>query len=387
MNDRLSKLPGIEIDSRLGSDREWIDHLRILAELPYPSLALMPSILPLVRRRVPSALAGFGWADLNFSPLAFMTEHMHLRAYRWWATNLDVAFRMFPIREQWESRGESARLGCLAPEFEDTEFCQEVFISQGVRWITIAPVAIADGHRLGFLSLYREPEAGPYTSEEQARLLRGTDALAALDRPDNPLATLPASSLKEAAETSLLLQEDGSMVARSQEAARLIYLLGGANMHTLEWARPDWLALPAPVRDAAQWLFEHPDREGQRRVRIDQPWGRFEFTLEKMVHHQQAERPLVTVGLRYFEAVDITVARRLAGWPLTPREKTILIASTRSSNLAQLAGVLGISINTLKTYNKELVDRIGLGSRTALIDLLLGDEAAQFDSCHRLGNR
>lgn len=169
------------------------------------------------------------------------------------------------------------------------------------------------------------------------------------------------------------------MAARSEEAARLIYLLGGANMHTLDWARPDWLALPDLVRDTAKRLFEHAESELRQRVRVDQAWGRFEFSLEKMPHRHEHNEPLVVIGIRYFETVDITVARRLAGWPLSPREKRIVIAATRTGNLPELAEALGITVNTLKSYNKEMVDRLGVASRQDLIDLLLSEEVAEHD--------
>lgn len=172
------------------------------------------------------------------------------------------------------------------------------------------------------------------------------------------------------------------MSARSQEGARLIYLLGGANMHSLEWARPDWLALPDTVREAARRLFEHDAGEMRQRLPIDQPWGRFDFFLEKLPHHSDAAGSGVAVSLRYFEAVDITVARRLAGWPLSPRKRRIAVAGARNPNIAQLAQVLGITINTLKSDNKEMVDRLGIGSRQELIEALLSDDAAQYDLCY-----
>lgn len=378
----LQNIPHLEIDPAFSSEREWLDHLRMLAELPYPSLALMPSILPIVRQRVPCKFGGFGWTDAQLQPLAFMSEQTNLRAYRWWASNLEVAFRIFPLREQWEDRGEGVRERCARPDFEALDFYEEVFASQGVRWLAVAPVAIADGERRGFLSAYRQKAAGPFADEEQTSLQHAVDALAMLDSKNNPLSALPTSDMKAVAETNLLIQADGSMSARSQEGARLIYLLGGANMHSLEWARPDWLALPDTVREAAQRLFEHDAGEIRQRLRIDQPWGRFDFFLEKLPHHSDAASAVVAVSLRYFEAVDITVARRLTGWPLSPREKRIVVAGARNPNLAQLAQALGITINTLKSYNKEMVDRLGIGSRQELIEALLSDDAAQYDLCY-----
>lgn len=110
MNDRLRKLPGIEIDRRLGSGREWIDQLRSRSELPYRSLALMPSILPHGPAPGAQCRAGFGWTDQNFAPLAFMTEHMPLlRGHRVLPRSLH-----FPRLAPDQQRTGGHRLGFLS---------------------------------------------------------------------------------------------------------------------------------------------------------------------------------------------------------------------------------------------------------------------------------
>ncbi|MFT3778180.1 MAG: hypothetical protein QM772_07875 [Ottowia sp.] len=383
MRYRLNGLPGVEIDPDFASERDWLAHLSLLAGLPYPSLALMPSILAIVRARVHCAVGSFGWTDADMNPTAFMTEHMSLRAYQWWISHASDFFAQCPIPAQWDSRGESFRQFIAAPEFARTAFFDEVFASQGQRWATLAPVRIAQGEGYGFLSVYREPEAGPFTDAEQARLWRGAQALAGLDRRHHAWQAPAPVETALAGEASLLIRPDGALAARSQEAARLLYLQGGANMHTLDWARMDWQALPAQVREAASAMFEQPVPELKRRVCLHQPWGRFEFVLEKMPGHGAPAEALVVAGIRYLEAIDITVARRLAGWPLSPREKRLVVASTRSTSLAELAQALGITVLTLKTYNRELMNRLRIGSRQQLIDGLLSDEAGRRDPLFR----
>ncbi|MFT4195358.1 helix-turn-helix transcriptional regulator [Ottowia sp.] len=383
MRYRLSGLPGVEIEPGFASERDWLAHLSLLAGLPYPSLALMPSILATVRSRVRCAVGGFGWTDGDIHPTAFMTEHMSLRAYQWWIDNASEFFALCPIQAQWDSRGESFRQFIAAPAFAETAFFHEVFGSQGLRWATLAPVRIAQGEGYGFLSVYRAPEAGPFTDVEQARLWRGAQALAGLDRRHHAWQAPAPVETALAGEASLLIRSDGALAARSQEAARLLYLQGGANMHTLDWARLDWRALPVQVQDAARGMFAQPAPELKRRVCLHQPWGRFEFALEKMSGQGAAAEALVIVGIRFFEAIDITVARRLAGWPLSPREKRLVVAGTRSASLAELARTLEITLLTLKTYNRELVNRLQVDSRQRLIGWLLSEEAGRHDPLFR----
>ncbi|MFD1710412.1 hypothetical protein ACFSF0_07325 [Ottowia flava] len=59
------------------------------------------------------------------------------------------------------------------------------------------------------------------------------------------------------------------------------------------------------------------------------------------------------------------------------------MAATRSTSLAELAQTLGITVLTLKTYNRELMSRLGLGSRQQLIEWLLSEEAGRRDPLFR----
>ncbi|MFD1710411.1 hypothetical protein ACFSF0_07320 [Ottowia flava] len=313
MRYQLSGLPAVEIVPGFARKRDWLAHLDLLAELPYPSLALMPSILAAVRSRIDCTVGGFGWTDGSLNPTAFMTEHMSLRAYQWWIDNASEFFTLCPIQTQWSSGGESFRRLIAEPAFARTTFFDEVFGSQGLRWATLAPVRIGGGY--GFLSVYRPLESGAFTDDEHVLLGRGAQALGGLDRRQHPWQTPAPVETALAGEATLLVQADGALAARSQEAARLLYLQGGANMHTLEWARMDWHALPTLVKEAVRTLFEQPAPELKRRMSLYQPWGRFEFVLEKMPHQAACTEPLVVVGIRYFEATDITVARRLAAQP------------------------------------------------------------------------
>jgi len=355
------------------SEREWLDHLRILAELPYPSLPLALSILPIARLWVRADMGGLGWAqDGSIYPDAFVTEYLNERAFVWWQQNLEYVFtELHPLKELIETQGNSHRALCDAPGFADTEYYREVMQRQGFRWAALAPVRLQIEHRWSFLALYRSAEHGRFTDEEQSALYKGAQALAQLDSPTNPMAALPPCEQREVASSSLIISSDGNMVMRSQSALHLLYLLGEADAHSMDWARPDWGALPQSAREFVQIMFEAQSLELRRTLKLQRPWGSFEFALEKMPNRSMPGASVVVINIRYFEPIDITVARRLTGWKLSPREKRILIASTREVSLAKLAETFGITLHTLKGYNKELVDRLGAESRQAIIDHLL----------------
>ena len=179
-------------------------------------------------------MGGFGWADADLDPLAFMSERMNERAFNWYLKNYQVAFKLMPISMQIESGGDIGRRVCESPGFEDSEFYREILKSYGVRWLALAPVRLCDNITWGFTSLYRRAEDGPFSDAEQASLVHATQVFSGLDCPDNPLAKLPDGERHEISAASLLLRADGTMAARSQEAMQLLYMLLDAPMHSLD---------------------------------------------------------------------------------------------------------------------------------------------------------
>ena len=64
------------------------------------------------------------------------------------------------------------------------------------------------------------------------------------------------------------------------------------------------------------------------------------------------------------EPVDLAVARSLWAWPMSPQEKSIVVATARQASLGQTADILGISPGTLTgSINALLTAVLGSGSR------------------------
>ena len=81
----------------------------------------------------------------------------------------------------------------------------------------------------------------------------------------------------------------------------------------------------------------------------------------------------IGIAIRHQEPADIALARKLWGWPLSPQEKRILIASLRRPSLAQLAETLGLTVGTLKGYINEMKKRADVASLHALVARVFGD--------------
>ena len=85
----------------------------------------------------------------------------------------------------------------------------------------------------------------------------------------------------------------------------------------------------------------------------------------------QGGDPEVLVVISQLEPADLAVARQLRDWPLTPREKQLVVASTRELSHRELAAEMGCTVGTLKGYVNALHAKLGVDSRDELLNLLL----------------
>lgn len=347
----------------------WLDHLELLASLPYPAETLMPTVLATLRRGFDVDIGSFGWVDgPHLMPVAFWSERITEPVFRWFNDHLDLLFAEFPLRQQLETDGEVVRQIQAMPGYEDHWHHRQLLEPLGVRWAMAAPVFNRRGDCDGFLYQFRRAEAGPYADADQARLRRARDRLRGLG--DSSANALPACPLRPARVASLQIDATGRLLARGQRAIELLYLCHDARMGVLDWAAPDLSALPAQARALVSALLA--DSDGPDVVLCDEcrPAGHFQFRAERL-QALDGGACLVAMTITHHEPIDLTVARALLDWPLSPREKRLIVLSTRQPDQRQLAGAMGITVSTLKSYVNRLQTRLAIPSRQALIDRLL----------------
>lgn len=169
----------------------------------------------------------------------------------------------------------------------------------------------------------------------------------------------------------LLFDTNGNMLARSADATHRLYLAHGAHMGMLAWARADLDTLPDTIReDIRLWLRQTPTA-GRRQWQENRISGHFHYHAEYLPPLGTRTPPLLAVSIGHSEPADLRVARNLLHWPMSPQEKRIVIASTRKPSLVELAGALGLTVGTLKSYVNRLQSRFGVGTRAELVESVL----------------
>lgn len=352
----------------------WLAHLELLADLPYPATALMPTVLAALRRGFDVDIGSFGWvAGPHLEPVAYWSERITEPVFRWFTAHLDLLFAEFPLRQQLESDGEVVRMIQAMPGYEDHWHYRELLGPLGVRWAAAVPVFDRRGNCDGFLYLFRRPEAGPYDDEDQARLRRARDRLRTLG--ETSATSLAPCPLRTAATAVLHVDATGRLLARGQRAIELLYLCHDARTGVLDWAAADLSALPASAREMVGRLLAATDGPDAVQCTEIREAGRFDFRAERLLALDGGP-PQVAVTITHLEPVDITVARQLLDWPLSPQEKRLLVASVRQPGQQLLADTLGITVATLKSYVNRLQAKLAVPSRQALIDRLLAEADA-----------
>lgn len=355
------------------SQRAWLDHLALLAELPYPSATLMPSILQTVRAGMQADMATYGWVEgEHLQPTCFWAERMDTRAFNWFMREYENVFAEVPLRGMLDSDGEVIRQVMGAPGFEESPLCMEVLSSQGLRWGCCAPVKRLDGHCMGFMYQYRSAEAGPFSDREQALLHAARDRLRTLDQASGPYTRLPPCTERVALSHELLLFDmNGTMQARSGGATHRLYLAHGAHMGMLAWARADLEALPDAIREDIRFWLRQAPAQGRKQWQEERISGQFQYQAECLPTLGTPAQPLLAVTIGHSEPTDLRVARNLLHWPMSPQEKRIVIASASKPTLVELAAALGLTVGTLKSYVNRLQSRFGVDTRAALVEAVL----------------
>lgn len=363
-----------ESTSHYTSERAWLEHLRIMAELPYPSWLLAPAIAKVLRAHLNWDLIVFGWDDKEtLQPTDFWAEPVRGDLFQRYMANLGNYVEEVPIRPLLETRGRIYRMAEVDPRYEESAIYKEFFEPYGVRWGMVVPVHLGEDG-LAFLGLMRRRTGGRYSDADQDRLDRVSIALSDLDRRHNPMASLLPASFREATIATMMLRRDGRIVAQTREASNILFMARHTGLGSPEWIRTDRHALPPEVAEAVEVLLASEMATRTQEIRLRLPWGAFDFLLEKVMFGDG--EPMVNIAIRHHEPQDITVARALWGWPLSPQEKRIVVASTRNPSHAELAGALGLTVGTLKHYINKIQTRMQVDSRQALIDRILSSATA-----------
>ena len=365
------------------SMKACLNHLRILSELPYPSWSLIPSIMSIVRKHIAGSVSVFVWINKKtLQPISIWVDPVNNEAYCNCINYFnEIIGCVLPAKEMISSKGRAIKYIENDPSYEKSIMYEKVFKPYGIHWGMSIPVNMS-GDSLGFMGISRPKEAGQYSMQGWANWDLIGNSLQKLDQPQNSWVLLPDPDYREVECSTLWFNSEGGIIAQGNQAKNLLFLAQQNGMEAPNWVRADWRALPPSIYLEAKKILSSSWQNVSEKT-LNFKWGKFTFLLEKMpLILNGNEQVTLNVTIRYFEPYDISIARALWGWPLSPQEKRILIASTRHPSLSQLSRTLGLTLGTLKNYINRLDARFSVDSREVLNELVWEQYSRNKDLCH-----
>jgi DNA-binding CsgD family transcriptional regulator len=355
------------------SIKAWLDQVRLVAGLPYPDWALMPSLVTLAKAHVNGDVFSFMWFDSALErPAALWIDPVNDAAYQGFLAGHPDIFDEYPVQIMLNSRGRAIRALENTPEYATGPMYRSVLEPLGVHWGMGVPVTFGGGN-VGFVSVCRHRDRGPYGDADWALWEKFAACLGELGGARYRWSVLPAAAFRETDSATLWLGRDGRILTHGSSLRRILFLLQSKELGPPLWARCDRKALPEELLNAVEQLSQ-PDAAGRVELDLERDSGRFHAVIEQM--QSTPDFPLAPLGIsiRHQEPIDLAVARLLWTWPMSPQEKRILVATARQASLNQTAEVLGISPGTLKGYINTLLARFALESRDDLLEEVLMPE-------------
>ena len=364
-------LPTPPVSSAALRESAWHGQLQLLASLPHRLLTLAPAIATTLRSGLRADFATLGVCESDdLAPSAFWSERINAPLLEWLAGHMAELMATAPLSLQLATDGEAVRACFAAPDWSEHPVYRAAFAPLEARWAMGVPLLDRAGRCLGFAYVYRSAASGPFSDAEQAQLRGARDRLRGLEaarlRPGSDVRAQPTRS------AVLRIDATGRIRARSADAYELLFIGMHQRVGSLAWAAPDLTALPTPVIERARRLLTDATGPAIDEVTLcDDDGGGMRYRLQRLVRDGAAEQPELVMTLCHLEPLDLAVARQLLRWPLSPRERQLVVACTRAESQREMAKALGCAVGTLKGYLNGVYAKLGVNSREAMIARLL----------------
>jgi DNA-binding CsgD family transcriptional regulator len=229
-----------------------------------------------------------------------------------------------------------------------------------------------NGRALGALHVWRSGSNSQFTRNEERCLLRLQSFIAhALTAPK----TLDAP-LVDSGEAELIVADgNGKPLYLSRKARRLLTLATHPRIGSGSFPREP-AALPAAVVRICQNLVGVFTGEGSAEPPVyhhRNAWGGFTFRAYKL-DPTDTSSSVVGVVIEHQEPLPVRLMRGIGKLPLSARQAEVCFHMASGLSYNEIAKKLHISPHTAVAHSRWIYDRLGVGSRTELVEKLLAND-------------
>ena len=220
---------------------------------------------------------------------------------------------------------------------------------------------VHSGKRIGAMLLHRR-DTESFSTAEKAALVRWSSTLSsALDLDTNTCHFVTS----EASAGILLLDSQMKIQSACCRGRKLMQLSEAPD------CKGSGGYCDGGVRHALQANFGSKSTPGVSNFVVRNGWGRFQFRLHALVDSDFHSDRLTAVAVHLQEPLPLSVLRRAKDLALTVKQTEICLLLIKGLSYGAVAKQLSISSTTVVDHMRKVYEKVGVGSRSELVAMLL----------------
>lgn len=356
-------------------------HIRQLCCLGLGGRAIMPALLNAVRELVPSDSAEFFWVDArgemsnHYAEQSLPPDVMQSYFRRADTGSEHPLFASFKTRA---TQPDPVTTLTFTDAFKRTELYRAVLQHLGAEHALYCVIRERNVP-LGQLSLYRGRKRVSFGAKDRAAIAAVAGYIAhGLDDSfgaRNPAA--PDHSYRDTDHQAMLtLERNGTLRHCSSAARSLLQYVALDSLNRGTYMQQD-AAIGDLLRDLANQLspvvVHREDGAGAPpAMAVTNRWGRFVLRAYWLTDDRHAPDALIGVQIRRQEPMVLRLSQAMQRLALSPQQREVGLLLAQGKSNPEIAGALGVSLNTANYHVKQLFAKLNTHERTEVAPKLLG---------------
>ena len=346
--------------------------IRQLCCLGLPGELLMASLLPALRELVPSDSAAFFWVDTRgemsnmFAERMLPPELMSLYFERYY-DGREASFRRAFLERAAQPDGVMAT--SVEGDLARSAYYNEILRRLDAHHVLYGIVR-EQGAALGQLSLYRSPDAPPFTPKERADLASVIRYVAHGVASGESQADNGSLAFQDSDDEAMLVTDREGIVRHGSEKGRRLLLLATtseinpASLRSIvhERATRALRGLCAKLE-----AVSHGEDGAPPVMTFDSRWGRYIMRAYWLNDDPGADDALVGVRIQRQEPMILRFVQAMGRLPLSPQQREIALMIAQGKSNQEIAEGLGVSGNTVAYHIKQLFLKLDVHDRAGAV--------------------
>lgn len=358
-----------------------VAHIRQLCCLGLGGRAIMPALLNALRELLPFDAAEFAWLDARGELVNLYAEPMPPDDILQFYFRQSDGTAEHPASSTFRTRAAQAdpvTTFSVTEALRRTEFYRRVLHPIGAQHVLFCVIRDRDCP-LGQLSLYRGGRRSPFGTPER-HAIQSISGYIAHGLDDSLAHTrygkVEASYRDTDQQAMLTLDRDGAVRHCSSAARRMLLfvVLDSVNRGTVDQQDAAIRVLMRELATQLLAVFTSSDDSAKTPpgIIVTNRWGRFVLRAYWLTDHIHGSDALIGVQLRRQEPTLLQLSQAMRRLALSPQQKEVglLVAQGRSN--PEIAGALGVSLNTANYHVKQLFTKLNAHERSEVASKLLG---------------